>query len=90
MIKPWKNAHHGRSFKSYIGRLVARTLLSSLTLRQQKYFMPDSTAEAIYFAFCKQKSIDSAIVGFPSGAKGFWIGNSSAEDVIVYIPGVFI
>ena len=45
MIKPWKNARHGRSSKSYIGRLVARTLLSSLTLRQQKYLMPDSAAE---------------------------------------------
>ena len=90
MIKPWKNAQYGRSYKSYIGRLVARTLLSSLTLHQQKYLIPDSAAEAIYFAFCKQKSIGSALVDFPSGAKGFWIGNSSAEDVIVYIPGVFV
>ena len=86
--KPWATVRHGRSSRSYICRLAARTLLSSLSLRQLNHILPESSAEVAYLAFCKQKSMEAAVLSFPRGAKGYWIGDSSAEDVIVYIPGM--
>ena len=67
---------------------MARTLLSFLSLRQQNGILPESSAEVAYLAFCKQKSMEPADASFARGARGYWIGNSSAEDVIVYIPGM--
>ena len=88
ICKPWATARYGRTSRSYIGRLAARTLLSSLSLRQQNHILPESSAEVAYSAFCKQKSMEPAVVSFPRGGRGYWIGNSSDEDVIVYIPGM--
>ena len=40
-----------------------------------------------YQAYCKQKSLETVVVDLPEGAKGFWLGNPKAKEVLVYIHG---
>ncbi len=52
-----------------------------------RYLFGGST-EANYLAWTKQQSIQAQSVTLPDRiTKAFWIGNSSAETVVLYIHG---
>ncbi|MCJ1458895.1 hypothetical protein MMC28_009271 [Mycoblastus sanguinarius] len=49
--------------------------------------MPESSTVPAYQAFAKQKGFVPKETEFPGGAKGFWIGDQSVHDILIYFVG---
>lgn len=49
--------------------------------------MPFSSVLPIYEAFAQRKGFVPNAVDLPGGAKGLWIGDPDAQDLILYFVG---
>lgn len=43
--------------------------------------------DSTYPAYAKEKGFEPEIVTMPSGMKGYWIGDSKSEDVVIWFHG---
>jgi hypothetical protein len=81
-------AGHPSTFR-HVFIAAVRTYLSGLQIPQERY-LSASTDDA-YLELAKSKGLKAESVvldGEGHGAKGHWIGNRSAETVILYAHGI--
>jgi len=62
-----------------------RYLLSNLTIKQEKWLSPPT--ETAYVNFARDKNFQPDTDVLSSGLKVHWIGNKSAEKVLLYFHG---
>ena len=64
---------------------MIRTFLKNSTVRQQQTLTP--FLDEAYESFAKQKGFRPSNVELSDGTKAFWVGNTSAEKVILWFHG---
>lgn len=85
-LRPFTGGNKPRDLFKDVVFAALRSNLANANLAQERYV--DSTTEANYLALAKRKNFQPEIEVLGStGAKALWLGNKSAEKVILFFHG---
>ncbi|KAJ3493920.1 hypothetical protein NLG97_g4415 [Lecanicillium saksenae] len=69
----------------HVAFAVMRKSTARFSPRQLQYVLP--TSDQVYASYARRAKGKTQIVQLPSGASGYWIGDSKAKNVIVWFHG---
>lgn len=69
----------------HVAYAIMRKSTARFSPRQLQYVLP--TSDQVYASYARSARGKTQIVQLPSGASGYWIGDSNAKNVIVWYHG---
>ncbi|EON69714.1 hypothetical protein W97_08974 [Coniosporium apollinis CBS 100218] len=85
VVSPFKGKNGAPTYFKDVMYAMLRAQLGNMTIPEQKYLYPPTTAT--YLQVAKEKGFQPDSVVLPDGIQAHWLGPRSKEKVIVYFHG---
>lgn len=82
---PFRGKSGSAKYGNHIKLAMLRTFLKNTTVRHQQHIGAD--LDVAYPAFAKERGFIPKDVTLPDGTKAYWLGDPSAEKVIIWFHG---